>query len=93
MDTKTVTQMGREAKIEQESAELMERVRAEGEGGCTGSALGETKRFCTGSLQVRRNTCVTASEHISCSKGLHRRGLVSDAGDAHVRGGTREKGV
>lgn len=66
----------------------MECVRAEGEGGHRGSALGETNYSCMESLQVRRNMCTTASEHISCSKGLHRRSLVSDAGDAHVRGGT-----
>lgn len=66
----------------------MECVRAEGEGGHRGSGLGETNCFCTESLQVRRNTCVTASEHISCSKGLHRHSLVSDARDTHVRGGT-----
>lgn len=51
-------------------------------------ALGEMKRLYAESLRVRRNTCMMASEHTACSKGLRRRGVASDPGDAHVRGGT-----
>lgn len=84
MDTKMVTQTGRETRIEYGSVVLMERVRAEGEGVCPGSALGEMTCLCMESLRVRRNTCVTESKPTTCSEGLCRCGVASDVGDAHV---------
>lgn len=86
LDTETVTQIGREAKIEYGSVVLMEHVQAEGEGVCTGSALGEMKSLCVDSLRMRMSTRVTASKHTACSEGLRRCGVASDMGEAHVRG-------